>query len=94
MLSHLEEGAVVYGELTIHAAQETACRAYLLYDEVADVTNHLCIVGGKYILVRSIAQGDGDEIQGRLCYAVVMITVHNIIRYYCCMAGIKVFFHS
>jgi hypothetical protein len=65
MLSHLEEGAVVYGKLTIHAAQETACRAYLLYNEVADVTNHLCIEGRKYILVRSIAQGDGDEIECR-----------------------------
>ena len=78
MLSHLEEGAVVYGKLSVHTAKETACRAYLLYDEVADVTNHLCIVGGKYILVRSIAQGDGDEIEGRLCY-VVMVLIHSII---------------
>ena len=77
MLSHLEEGAVVYGELTIHAAQETACRAYLLYDEVADVTNHLGIEGRKYILVRSIAQGDGNEIECR--GDVITIVFHKFI---------------
>ena len=76
MLTHLEEGAIVYGELTIHAAQETACRAYLLYDEVADVTNHLCIVGGKYILVRSVAKGDRDEVKG---WGGVIVVCHKFI---------------
>ena len=76
MLTHLEEGAIVYWELAVHTAQETACGAYLLYNEVADVCNHLCIVGGKHILVRSVAKGDRDEIKG---WGGVIVVCHKFI---------------
>jgi hypothetical protein len=77
MLSHLKEGAVVYGKLSVHTAQETACRAYLLNHEVADVPDHLGIKGRKYILVRSIAQGDGDKIECR--GDVITVVFHKFI---------------
>ena len=75
MLAHLEEGAVVDGELPVHTAQETARGAYLLHNEVADATYHLRIVRGKHILVRCVAQGDGDEIEG---WRGVIVVCHNL----------------
>lgn len=62
MLAHFEESGIVYGESTVHASQEAACRTDLLYDEMSDVSHHLGIVCGQDGIVRSVAQGNGYEI--------------------------------
>jgi hypothetical protein len=62
MLAHLEEGAIVYGELSVHTTEETARRAYFLHDKVTNLPDHLGIERREYILMRSFTQSDGYEV--------------------------------
>ena len=63
MLAHLVELAVVNGERAIDLAQEAACRAHLLHDEVAQALDNLQIIGGDHLLQRRVAQGARNQIE-------------------------------
>jgi hypothetical protein len=62
MFAHLIKGTVVNRELPIDTAQESACCAYLLYDEVANASDDIRIICRKYLLHRRITEGARDEI--------------------------------
>ena len=56
------EGKLVNIDIAVYFLQETACRAYVLDDEVAYAHDDVVVVCGEHLLYGRVAQGAGDEI--------------------------------
>ena len=66
VFAHRVEGATVYVKSGIHTAKESSGGTNLFHYKMTYLTDYLTIIGWKYLLVRRVAESDGNKVQGRI----------------------------